>query len=125
MSRRTLRLEAALLLRIVRTGLRLGGFHAVWDAVRRAGPGTSGSTAEVLAAIAWSDPRGPRDDRCLVRALAAAAMLHRRGVPATVVIGVRHAPFGAHAWLVVGGQVVLGDEDRAGHVPLWSGRVGS
>jgi hypothetical protein len=65
------------------TGLRLGG------AVRR-----------VLGVL-------PRDPRCLTTSLVLSAMLARRGIPATLVIGVRPHPFGAHAWVEHNGRALL------------------
>ena len=50
----------------------------------------------------------PTDSRCLMRSLVLTGMLARRGVYATVVIGVRPGPeFGAHAWVEVGGCALL------------------
>lgn len=50
----------------------------------------------------------PTDGRCLMRSLVLTGMLARRGVYATIVIGVRPDPsFGAHAWVEVDGQPVL------------------
>jgi transglutaminase-like putative cysteine protease len=49
----------------------------------------------------------PRDPRCLTRSLVLTAMLARRGIPATLVIGVRPEPFGAHAWVEHGGRPLL------------------
>ncbi len=46
---------------------------------------------------------------CLPRALAACLLLWRGGVPATLHIGVKRYPFGAHAWVECDGQRVLGD----------------
>ena len=46
---------------------------------------------------------------CLPRALTACLLLWRRGVPATLHIGVKRYPFGAHAWVECDGQTVLGD----------------
>lgn len=46
----------------------------------------------------------PGDTRCLARSLVLLRMLARRGVGATLVIGVRPSPdFGAHAWVELGG----------------------
>lgn len=60
----------------VRTGLRLG------SAVER-----------TLAAL-------PTDSRCLVRSLVLTALLSRRGIASTLVIGVRNeSTFAAHAWV--------------------------
>lgn len=66
----------------------------------------------------------PVDATCLARSLVLVAMLARRGLPATLVIGVRpggrrnaEAPanggFGAHAWVEVGGRPVLEPGDFA------------
>lgn len=38
-------------------------------------------------------------DRCLVRSLAAYSLLRRNRIAAQLVLGVRSAPFGAHAWV--------------------------
>lgn len=52
--------------------------------------------------------RLPVDSRCLTHALVLVALLHRRGVAATVVIGVRPGDdFGAHAWVEHGGHALL------------------
>lgn len=55
---------------------------------------------------------------CLPQAVAAQRMLARRGIPATLYLGValgkRH-PMTAHAWLRAGRVVVTGNRERAGH----------
>lgn len=48
---------------------------------------------------------------CLPRALAAFVLLRRRGVPATLRIGVKRFPFGGHAWVECRGEVL---DDPAG-----------
>ena len=48
---------------------------------------------------------------CLTQALAFQAMLHRCGVASELKLGVRHnehGNFAAHAWVSVGGEVLLG-----------------
>jgi Transglutaminase-like superfamily len=60
---------------------------------------------------------------CLPQALAACAMLRRRGIAARLVIGVRRAPapgpIEAHAWVESGGRVILGGmDDLPSFVPL-------
>lgn len=64
---------------------------------------------------------------CLMLAMAGQRLLVRRGQAATLVLGVRPgggaAPgeaLGAHAWLCVGPQVVLGADERAGHIAVAS-----
>jgi transglutaminase-like putative cysteine protease len=49
----------------------------------------------------------PRDPRCLARSLVLTALLARRGVPATIVIGVCPDPFAAHAWVEYRGRPLL------------------
>ncbi|QDH33833.1 lasso peptide biosynthesis B2 protein [Porphyrobacter sp. YT40] len=45
-------------------------------------------------------------DRCLARSLACALMLAGHGIRATVVIGVRRSPFGAHCWAQSGSLII-------------------
>jgi Transglutaminase-like superfamily len=50
----------------------------------------------------------PGDRRCLSRSLVLTAMLARRGIESSIVIGVRPGPgFGAHAWVEHGGRPLL------------------
>ena len=50
----------------------------------------------------------PTDSRCLWRSVVLADLLGRRGIHASLVIGVRPAPgFEAHAWVECGGQQLL------------------
>ncbi len=61
---------------------------------------------------------------CLMRSLSARAMLEASGVPAILVLGVDRgepaaaAKFGAHAWVDVRGQTVVGARQKQGHVPV-------
>ncbi|GAA0584633.1 lasso peptide biosynthesis B2 protein [Rhizomicrobium electricum] len=57
---------------------------------------------------------------CLVRAIAGALMLKRRGIPSTIRFGVNRADGGlsAHAWLLVGDTIVLGGEIAPEYQPL-------
>lgn len=75
--------------------------------------------ARTAEAVGWAvevmGRRVPWDGRCLAQALAATAMLRRRGVDGTVSFGVREgepAGFEAHAWLRVGTHLITGG---AGH----------
>jgi hypothetical protein len=59
------------------------------------------AVARVLGAL-------PTDTRCLARSLVLMRLLARRGVPASLVIGVATEPeFGAHAWVEHGGRPLL------------------
>lgn len=51
-------------------------------------------------------------DQCLPRALAAHRMCHRWGAAAALVLGVRLAPFAAHAWVQADDKVVVGDLEQ-------------
>jgi len=75
--------------------------------------------AQAAEAVGWAVTalarRVPWDGRCFAQALAATAMLRRRGVDGTVSFGVCEgaaAGFEAHAWLRVGARMVTGG---AGH----------
>jgi len=58
---------------------------------------------------------------CLPQAIAAHRMLRRRGLPATLYLGVASDPakreiLTAHAWLRAGDKIVTGENEIAGHV---------
>jgi hypothetical protein len=56
----------------------------------------------------------PMDAKCLVRSLVLTAVLARRGIASTVVIGVRPGDgFAAHAWVETGGRAILPHEGFA------------
>jgi transglutaminase-like putative cysteine protease len=57
-------------------------------------------TTRVLGAL-------PVDRRCLTASLVLTALLARRDIAATLVIGVRADPFAAHAWVEQRGQPLL------------------
>lgn len=60
---------------------------------------------------------------CLPRALTIYVLLRRRGVPATLRIGVKRFPFGAHAWVECLGEVLDDSTDDWRHeryVPILS-----
>lgn len=57
----------------------------------------------------------PGDTRCLTRSLVLLGMLSRRGIAASVVLGVRTTPeFGAHAWVEHAGQPLLPPIESSG-----------
>lgn len=59
---------------------------------------------------------------CLTQALAGAAMLGRRHIPATLFLGIAKddapAELSAHAWLISGGYVLTGDAVRERYKPI-------
>jgi Transglutaminase-like superfamily len=84
---------------------------------REPDPGRSAAPDQLEAQLAGSRlgyvvgtilGRLPADSRCLMRSLVLTRLLARRGMPSSLVIGVRSAPeFGAHAWVEQGGRPVL------------------
>ncbi len=73
----------------------------------------------------WTRAAGCRPT-CLMQAMAAQDLLARRGVASAVVLGVKPGRAGAdptaHAWLRVGPWVVIGGEERDGHLAVASYR---
>lgn len=89
--------------------------------------------AHVLRDIRWAVTSVNRTfgDRftCLMQGMAGKAMLSRRGVANTLVLGAKLGGpaaqpsaegMAAHAWLRVGSIVLLGNEARGGFVPIMS-----
>lgn len=69
------------------------------------------ATIALVAAVRRARRVGPSDAKCLSAAATCAVLLRARGLPAEVVIGVRNAPFEAHAWTELYGAVV--DDDAS------------
>jgi transglutaminase superfamily protein len=68
------------------------------------------------AAVGRILSRLPTDSRCLARSLVLTALLARRGIPSSLMIGVRAGgDFGAHAWVEYGGLPLLRDEQSTYH----------
>jgi transglutaminase superfamily protein len=75
----------------------------------------------IVPAIQAVAARVPWRSDCLVQALAAQRWLRRRGVNSSMRLGVRqpNGRFDAHAWLTVGGKVVIGgDVDDYSELPM-------
>lgn len=115
-------LEAAALMVSIRASFRVASFAATqrWlarccraRAARADQPPAEATAAWVGAAVRAASRRLPGSS-CLVEAMAAEAMLRRRGVASTLHIGVRApsavTPLDAHAWLECAGTVVIGDQ---------------
>ena len=116
--------EAAAVLLLVRIGLWTLPFSVLRAALERIPQRTSRARVEspcdvgrIVKAVAQ---RLPVPMTCLVEALAAKAMLRRRGRESTLQLGVRSGrsaarALDAHAWLVSDGNVVVGafDDERA------------
>ncbi len=95
--------------------LRLRNFAALHESVRnhsvqtRTPPvGTLEKICEVIDLVCiWY----PKQVRCLQRSAVTACVLKDQGIAANMVIGSRHMPFRAHAWVEVDGRVVNDKSD--------------
>ena len=84
-------------------------------------PGVSKQPAERIAWAVGVAAAYVPGATCLVQALVARSMMLRQGFPAQVRIGVRPGEttrMEAHAWLVLDGQVILGDSPGCPHTVL-------
>ena len=88
---------------------RLGVRHAETPALAAADP----ASRRVAWAIAAASRRAPWRTECLEQAVAAKAMLRRRGIASTLYLGMARNPTAAHAWLRVGDTNVTGGRDVA------------
>ena len=124
---RRLIVEAALLLSIVSIGLRICRFQRLRGMLAWCGrpldhpekPSVA-PVSRVADRIGWAITAiakdWPRSMSCLVQAVAAEAMLRRRGIASDLRLGVRNDrnkadPFSAHAWLERDGLVLIGELD--------------
>lgn len=90
-------------------------------------PGVGDLPARIGLAVARVAGRTPWRSTCLAQALAAAAMLHRRHIPATLYLGARRDQaegLTAHAWLRVGPTIITGGgiHQQYGVVGVFSNR---
>jgi hypothetical protein len=119
-SRRRLVLEVALLMALVKAGLRVFPYPTLRVAldyyVRLRTVPHEDAEADVIEQVGWATrvvaTRLPRAT-CLVQALTAATILRRRGYACELRIGVRASgtrtvPFEAHAWVDCSGLVAIG-----------------
>jgi hypothetical protein len=113
--------EAAVLLVLLRVGLRLLSFASVRRFVDRysswnqapAGLWVRETIGHIASAVTAVARRLPSRTTCLVEALAVEAMLRRRGFAPTLRFGTRRPGSGAtlleaHAWVECAGSVVIG-----------------
>jgi hypothetical protein len=121
-SDRRLVLEAASLIALIWTGLRVLRFPTLRQVldryVRSSAAGNAfQSHATAIGQVGWAvtrvADRFPVSVTCLVQALAADAILRRRGLASELYIGVRVSrnsavQFEAHAWVESEGEVAIG-----------------
>jgi len=110
---------SALLLERIRAGLELkrSPIGAVFKKIvayranRRPAADPSAALGDILAALDASSLAMTVHDRCLPTSIALCRRLARRGVFASLNLGVRLDPFAAHAWLEFQEVVILDDPD--------------
>jgi Transglutaminase-like superfamily len=123
-------IKVALLLGMIRLGLRLLGFRTLWRLLSHARPtsvgggaGRSDSAERIAWAVSVAGPYVLDDKPCLAQALAAHLLLVRRGFPAQLRVGVARGERGqveAHAWVESDHRVVVGGSvtELARYTPL-------
>jgi hypothetical protein len=99
--------------------LRFAGFSLFHRAVRRCPTRSLKSldravVRSVCSAVDAAALYYLKEVLCLQRSAVVACLLRMRGLPAQLVIGCRKAPFLAHAWVEVNGDVVDGEEPTEG-----------
>jgi hypothetical protein len=123
---RRLLLAAAGLLTAIRVALWTLPFRSVYGAVCSRGPSPRRAAAgepapeRIVWAVEVAARRVPRAT-CLVRALAAQALLARHGHASQLRLGVARGAsraFEAHAWLEADGRILIGGATRERYVPL-------
>jgi hypothetical protein len=124
---RRILVKAALLIAAVRLGLWLLPFRTVRLFLAHAAPARPGTAGRVSPerigwAVMGASRYVPRSDTCLIRALAAQALLVWEGWPSRLHIGVARSAVGdlqGHAWIETQGKIVVGDmDDLARYVRL-------
>ena len=133
---RALVLEAAVLLPFGWIGLRLLSFvqlRSLLDAYAVRFRTASEAAMPVLDRTTWTvsavADRSPVSMTCLVRALAADAILRRHGFASQLRIGVRRhdgtssRPLDSHAWIECDDRIVMGQLDDLGDYTVMSPRA--
>ncbi len=120
---RLMLIEAALFLGLARLALLTVPFGRIASWLRRSPDTAPYDAATVLAvgdAVTIAARNVPWNAVCLPQAMAAKAMLARRGQGSALHLGAAMASdrLTAHAWLVAGGEVVVGEAGIADVAPL-------
>ena len=121
---RAMALEAALMLAVARLLVVTTPFRLVAPWLRRApdGPDVDDEIARAVGqAVTLAARNVPWNAVCLPQAIAAKAMLARRGLGSAFHLGAGFDQSGkliAHAWLVAGGRVVVGGAAMSDVTPL-------
>jgi hypothetical protein len=117
--RRLYRREAAVMLLLARLAVRFVPPARIFAWAERSPRRICRFALDDVSWIAWAvesvDARAWMKSACLPRALAAHAMLRRRGVASRLCLGIAHeaGALAAHAWVEVGGEAVVGGAEAA------------
>ena len=88
---------------------KLGGFHRLYEMVRRWPRRGQRPSAERIESICQAVDRAAafyfKRAWCLQRSATATCLLRLAGAPAEMVIGIEKIPFYAHAWVEIDGEV--------------------
>jgi hypothetical protein len=129
------RAQAVVLLLLARAGIALFGWASTVRAWEDAFPQPQpqphpqpapGPTARLsLDDVGQAIGRGVGRSDCKARALAALALVRSNGGSARLVLGVRHFPVAAHAWVEANGTIVADDPERCGQFEAVASYSGS
>jgi Transglutaminase-like superfamily len=123
-SERWLLIKAALLLGVIRIGLRLLPFQTLkqlLDSASQPRAGREFSSDRLVWAVITASRYMLGDKPCLVQALVVQLLLKRRGYPASLRIGVARKERGelqAHAWIESEYRVVIGGGELSRYTPF-------
>src|SRR5262245_17094828 len=121
---RWLLIKAALLLGLIRIGLRLLSLRflkQLLDSASKRRAANQFSSDRIVWAVTAASRYVLGDKPCLTQALAAQVLLKRRGYAANLRIGVSRTEgkqLQAHAWVESGDRVVVGGGDLSRYSPL-------
>jgi hypothetical protein len=129
MRKRSLLFEASAWLLLFRVGTLLVRFERIANWMKMP-TGKQDNFHGIADDVSWAirviSFRLPGRNTCLAQALAAAAMLHRRGIPCTLNLGVaRNRTLTAHAWLLCDNVVLTGASSRDQFKPISAFEIGS
>ena len=123
-AQRRLLVEAALFLALARLAILVIPFRRIVPWLERSpdSPQRDAATiANVRQAVEIASRNVPWNAVCLPQAMACKAMLARRGQGSALHIGAAMGDVGgltAHAWLVAGGEIVVGEDESGNVTPL-------
>ena len=123
-AQRRLLVEAALFLALARLAILVIPFRRIVPWLERSpdSPQRDAATiATVRQAVEIASRNVPWNAVCLPQAMACKAMLARRGQGSALHIGAAMGEVGgltAHAWLVAGGEIVVGEDESGNVTPL-------